>query len=79
MKIINYKHIFLNALRTAILFFAGFLLYETLIEFEKIWNVKDPENEALHFYQKKTFKFIGIFILDVILLSILFLLTGEYF
>ena len=79
MNKINHLHIFLNALRTAILFFAGFLLYETLVELEKIWNKMDPENTALHYYKRKVYKFFGIMILDLTLLYILFLTTGEYF
>ena len=79
MKQINHTHIFLNALRTAVLFFAGFLMYEILIDLEKAWNDKDPENKALHYYNKKILKFIGVLIIDLILLYILFFITGEHF
>ena len=79
MKNVNHKYIFLNALRTAILFSAGFLIYEILKELEKIWNLESSSNKMLHFYQRKTYKFITILLIDLILLYILFFLTGEYF
>lgn len=38
MKTLKHSLLFLSSLRTAILFLGGFILYETLIELEKIWN-----------------------------------------
>ncbi len=79
MKYVNHTRMFFTALRTAILFFAGFLVYEILIEIEKIWNLKNPENKQLHFYQKKIYKFLLILVIDLILLYILYFITGEHF
>jgi hypothetical protein len=78
MNKINHLRMFFNALRTAILFFAGFLIYEIILEIEKIWNLKNPENKQLHFYQKKIYKFLLILIIDLILLYMLYFITGEH-
>jgi hypothetical protein len=69
---------FFNAFRTAILFSAGFLIYEIFTEIEKIWNLKNPKNIQMHFYLKKIFKFVLILIIDLILLYILYFITGEH-
>jgi hypothetical protein len=69
---------FFHAFRTAILFFAGFLIYEIFTEIEKIWNLKNPKNIQLHFYLKKIYKFVLILIIDLILLYILYFITGEH-
>lgn len=79
MSHIQHYRLFFNALRTAILFFAGFLIYEILIELEKIWNLENPNNKELHFYHKKIYKFILIFIIDLSLLYLLYFITGHHF
>lgn len=68
MKRLNHSHIFFNALRTAILFVAGFLIYEILVELEKGWNKLQPEHRLYHFHQRKAIKFIAILIIDLMLL-----------
>jgi len=78
MKYINHSRMFFNAFRTAILFSAGFLIYEIFTEIEKIWNLKNPKNIQMHFYLKKIFKFVLILIIDLILLYILYFITGEH-
>ena len=78
MKYINHRRMFFHAFRTAILFFAGFLIYEIFTEIEKIWNLKNPKNIQLHFYLKKIYKFVLILIIDLILLYILYFITGEH-
>lgn len=52
---INHTRIFTHALRTSLLFVAGFLIYEILIRLEKMWNQLNPENQLYNFYQRKTF------------------------
>jgi hypothetical protein len=75
---VNHTRIFTHALRTALLFVAGFFVYEIMLEIEKIWNLKNPENKQLHFYQKKIYKFLLILIIDLILLYMLYFITGEH-
>ena len=78
MKNINHSHIVLNALRTAILFVTGFLAYEILVELEKIWNLKNPNNEMYNFHKRKLYKFFIVFIIDLLLLYFLFFLTSVF-
>jgi hypothetical protein len=71
---INHFKFFLHALRTAILFIAGFLSYELLKALENEWNIKYPNNEIIHFSQRKLYHFIIIYIIDLLVLySIIFL------
>jgi hypothetical protein len=65
---INHKRIFTHALRTSLLFVAGFLIYEILVRLEKMWNKENPENQIYHFYQRKIYKLISIFIIDLLIL-----------
>ena len=78
-KVLKHNLILLNALRTAVLFFAAFFVYEILINLEKLWNLKNPENSEIHFYKRKIMKFIIVFVLDAMILYALFFLTGEHF
>ena len=59
---------FLNALRTSLIFIAGFLTYELLKTLEMEWNKTHPNNELIHFANRKTYHFIIIFIIDLLLL-----------
>lgn len=68
MKNINHSRIFLSALRTAIIFVAGFIIYEILVRLEKIWNKLNPENTLYHFYTRKSIKFLLILIIDLLIL-----------
>jgi hypothetical protein len=63
---------FLNSLRTALIFIAGFLTYELLKIVENNWNKTHPNNEFSHFAHRKKYHFIIIFIID---LSILYLIA----
>jgi hypothetical protein len=65
---VNHARIFSHALRTALLFVAGFLVYEILLRLEKIWNLENPDNELYHFCQRKIYKLIMIFIFDLLIL-----------
>ena len=66
-KIIHHSF-FLNALRTALIFIAGFLTYELLKTLEMKWNKTHPNNELIHFAHRKLYNFLIIFIIDLILL-----------
>ncbi len=79
MTKIKHTYMFLTAFRTAILFFAGFLAYEILLELEKIWNLENTNKELEHLYKRRFFKFLIILFIDLILLYILFFFTGEHF
>jgi hypothetical protein len=62
----------LNALRTALIFIAGFLTYEILKRLENEWNIMHPKNEISHFAHRKMYHFLIIFLFD---LSILYLIA----
>ena len=66
-KIIHHSF-FLNALRTALIFIAGFLTYELLKILESKWNKMYPNNEFSHFAHRKAYHFIVIFIIDLLIL-----------
>lgn len=70
MKKIGYMRIFLEALRTAILFVSGFIIYELLLDAEKIWNKLEPSHKRYHFYKRKSMKFLIIFTIDLVILLI---------
>ncbi len=78
MKKINHGRLFSHAFRTALLFISGFLIYEILLNLEKLWNKKNPKNKLIHFYKRKTFKFIFIFIIDLLILYGLAIFFGIY-
>lgn len=68
MTKINHSRLFSHAFRTSILFVAGFLIYEILVRLEKNLNLANPENQMYHFYQRKLYKLIFIFIIDLVIL-----------
>lgn len=74
MKKIHHTRLFLHALRTALIFVAGFFIYEILIALEKLWNKANPENDLKHFHQRKGIKFIIILIIDLLILYGLFVI-----
>jgi len=69
---------FLNALRTALIFVAGFLTYELLKIMESEWNYMYPNNELRHFAHRKLYHFILIFIIDLLLLYSIALLFDVH-
>ena len=73
---IKLKHhiFFLNALRTALIFIAGFLSYELLKIAESKWNKMRPNNEISHFARRTALHFFLIFIIDLLILYIIALL-----
>jgi hypothetical protein len=74
-----HTHVFLHAVRTAVIFVAGFLIYDILVKIEKEWNKKNPSGRAYHFSKRKIIKFLLILIIDMILLYILYLVFGVNF
>jgi hypothetical protein len=76
-KTIHYKF-FINALRTSLIFIAGFFIYELLKAIEAEWNKTHPNNELTHFAKRKTYHFIAILIIDLLILySFLWLFDIE--
>jgi hypothetical protein len=73
MKISRYfqKMIF-HSLRTSIIFVSGLIIYEILLDLEKVWNRENPGHEILNFSKRNIFKFISIFLLDLILLYLFY-------
>ena len=71
-----HTHVFFHALRTAVIFVAGFIIYDILVKLEKEWNKSHPSRRAYHFSKRKIIKFLLILIIDMILLYILYLVFG---
>lgn len=68
---IQHHRFFFHALRTALMFIAGFLSYEILKTLEENWNKLNPNNETLHFANRKLYHFIVIFTADLFLLYLI--------
>ncbi len=75
---IRHRVFFLHALRTALIFVAGFLSYEILKMLEAEWNITHPNNEVNHFSQRKIFHFIVIFIIDLLILYLFFFIFNVH-
>jgi hypothetical protein len=71
-----HSHIFFHSLRTAVIFVAGFIIYDVLVKVEKEWNTAHPSRHVYHFSKRITLKFLMILIIDMILLYILYLVLG---
>ena len=78
MKEIKNTKLFLSSLRTAIIFVLSFIIYEMLLELEKIWNKEEPDKKIYNFNKRILYKFILILIIDLILVYTLFFLSDEY-
>jgi hypothetical protein len=76
-KIIHHKF-FLNSLRTALIFIAGFLTYEVLKIMENKWNKTHPNNEFSHFVHRKKYHFLIIFTIDLMILYSIALLFDVH-
>jgi hypothetical protein len=72
MKQVVGKRIFFHSLRTAIIFVAGFIIYEILLRLEKEWNKRNPEKKIYNFHKRNIIKFIFIFLIDLIVLCVFF-------
>ena len=69
---VNHLRMFINALRTAIIIISGFIAYEILLGIEKIWNKENPENSTSNLIHRKLYKLIIIFLIDLLLLYLIF-------
>jgi hypothetical protein len=77
-KKIKHHEFFLNALRTALIFIAGFLTYELLKMLESEWNKMHPNNELRHFAHRKMYHFVIIFSIDLFILYLIALLFDVH-
>jgi hypothetical protein len=68
---IDHGRVLFNALRTALIFIAGFLTYEILKTLEAEWNRTHENKEEVHFAKRKSLQFIAIFLVDLIVLYII--------
>jgi hypothetical protein len=75
---INHNKIFLNALRTALIFVAGFLSYELLKMIEYEWNKSHPGHEIFHLTKRKIYLFFIMFTIDIVLLYLILLLFNVH-
>ena len=66
------RKVLFHSLRTAILFVAGFIIYEILGDLEKIWNKENPGHEIFNFQKRNIFKFIFIFLIDLVVLCVFY-------
>jgi len=73
---IEHLRFFLHALRTSLIFISGLLCYEFLKILESEWNKAQPNNEIIHFSQRKIYHFTIIFIIDLLILYFIALLFG---
>jgi hypothetical protein len=78
VKKIEHHIFFLNALRTALIFIAGFLSYELLKILEIEWNLNHPDNVLKHLIYRKTYHFIIIFTFDLLILYLIALLFDVH-
>jgi len=76
MKQINHKKLFVHSLRTALMFLAGFIIYELLLDLEKEWNKINPEHKTYNLHKKRGIKFILILLIDLIILYSLQIFFG---
>jgi len=77
MKIPHIR-LFLHALRTSLLFVIGFSIYEILLYLEKQWVLKNPEHTSYFFYQRKMYKLLSLFIIDLIILYSIAIFFGVH-
>ena len=75
---INYITLFAHALRSALLVFAGVIIYKLIteidIELYKIYKIHD--NQTM--YIKESIKFISILIIDLIIMYSFFFIFGKH-
>lgn len=73
------RKVFFHSLRTAIIFVAGFIIYEILVDLEKIWNKENPGHEIFNFQKRNIFKFVFIFLIDLVILSVFYWVFNTKF
>jgi hypothetical protein len=75
---IQHHVFFLIALRTALIFIAGFLSYELLKMLESEWNKTHPGNELRHIVHRKLYHFTIIFLIDLFIIYSIALLFDVH-
>jgi hypothetical protein len=76
---IQHHRFFFHALRTSLMFIVGFLSYEILKLLEEEWNNLNKNNEKVHFAKRKMYHFVVIFLADLVILYLIFLLFKVHF
>lgn len=71
---IPHFRMFLNALRTAIIIVAGFIAHEILVDIEEEWNKLEKNKETFNFVKSRFYKLFIIFLIDLLILYIAFLI-----
>jgi hypothetical protein len=66
------RKVFFHSLRTAIIFVAGLIVYEILVDLEKVWNIANPGNKIFNFTKRNILKFIFIFLIDLVVLCVFY-------
>jgi hypothetical protein len=74
----HHSKIFLNSIRTALVFIAGFLSYDILKALEITWNNTHENNHIVHFAHRKAYHFIIIFLIDLIILYLVVMGFGIH-
>jgi hypothetical protein len=69
---VNHLRMFVNAFRTALIIISGFIAYEILLQLEIVWNKKYPDNKANNLARRKLYKLLIIFLIDLLLLYLVF-------
>jgi hypothetical protein len=75
---IQHHVFFLIALRTGLIFIAGFLSYELLKMLESEWNKTHPGNELRHIAHRKLYHFTIMFLIDLCIIYSIALLFGIH-
>jgi hypothetical protein len=78
MRQIKHNELFLSALRTALIFIAGFLSYEILKLIENEWNQENPKKKIYHLSKRKIFHFCIIYTIDIFIIYLIVLLFDVH-
>jgi len=70
----QHSKIFLAALRSALLILGSFILYDFLKEMVEIWDDIFLHKKEYHIYYRRIYQYLGVFILDLIILYLAFYL-----
>jgi len=71
---VQHPKIFLAALRSALLILGSFILYEFLKEMIEIWDEIFLHKKEHHIFYRRIYQYLGVFILDLIILYLAFYL-----
>jgi hypothetical protein len=71
---VHHSKIFLSALRSALLILGSFILYDLLKDMVEIWDDIFLHKKEHHIYYRRIYQYLGVFILDLIILYLVFYL-----